>query len=284
MGVNIITSKFNGKIGLIESMETNYLKMLYYNLQPLSGDYKTYESSCLCVPLKGNKHVTVNRNANFTCDSDQFVLLPPHSCIHLEPPAKVLFFEFKDDLLNKVAENLSFDPTADYAPAKKKRYFVGHINDNIGDSFTKILNIAACSDKNRRYLFNLYAEELAYDLFQIKGTQQMINLGRSDPIYEAIRFINTNVMEQISTSELASALNMSDSNFCNTFKRATGVTPKEYINDLKMNRAEEMLQSKNVTEVAYDLGYESVSHFIALFKKKYGTTPKQYKSTGDVRL
>jgi len=33
---------------------------------------------------------------------------------------------------------------------------------------------------------------------------------------------------------------------------------------------------KNVTEVAYDLGYENISHFIKLFKDKFGMTPKKY--------
>jgi AraC-like DNA-binding protein len=61
-----------------------------------------------------------------------------------------------------------------------------------------------------------------------------------------------------------------------------GITPKEYITNQKLAQAKEMLKNQNVTEVAYDLGYENISHFIALFKAKYGITPKQYKSIGNV--
>jgi len=45
-----------------------------------------------------------------------------------------------------------------------------------------------------------------------------------------------------------------------------------------------MLKTQNVTEVAYDLGYYNISHFILLFKNKYGITPKQFKSIGKVPI
>ena len=46
----------------------------------------------------------------------------------------------------------------------------------------------------------------------------------------------------------------------------------------KMNSAKTILDQgrKQVSEVAYELGYGSASHFISAFKKKYGITPKKY--------
>jgi AraC-like DNA-binding protein len=43
------------------------------------------------------------------------------------------------------------------------------------------------------------------------------------------------------------------------------------------------LKEKNVTEVAYDLGYENISHFISQSKKKYGYTPKQHQKINQKR-
>ena len=273
----------NKKVGLVQRFETNYLKLSLYNLLPTGYDYKTNENCTLCMLLKGNKHVAINKTAHITCKADQFILLPSHSSVHMyiDAPTRVLFFEFKDDLLNNVAENVTADIDANDATARKNRFLVGNTNDNLGECLTKLLNISVSPDKNKNYLFNLYAQEMLCYLLQIKGAVQIINLGHDKPIYKAIRYINDNIMEPISISSLAQTLNMSDTNFCNTFKKVTGVSPKEYITDLKMNRAEEMLRNKNVTEVAYDLGYESISHFISLFKKKYGLTPKQYKSAGE---
>jgi AraC-like DNA-binding protein len=75
---------------------------------------------------------------------------------------------------------------------------------------------------------------------------------------------------------------MSETNFSNSFKKVLGITPKEYITNLKLTEAKKMLKTQNVTEVAYNLGYDNISYFIAIFKNKYGITPKQYKSIGDV--
>ena len=70
---------------------------------------------------------------------------------------------------------------------------------------------------------------------------------------------------------------MSEANFCQYFKKVTGVTPKDYLTNIKLTRAKDMMKSGSVTEAAMDLGYENISYFISLFKEKYGITPKQYQ-------
>jgi AraC-like DNA-binding protein len=62
------------------------------------------------------------------------------------------------------------------------------------------------------------------------------------------------------------------------FKELYGDTVYAYLLDHKMEEACRMLntQKYNVNEVGLLLGYSTASHFIAAFKKKYGTTPKKY--------
>jgi AraC-like DNA-binding protein len=62
------------------------------------------------------------------------------------------------------------------------------------------------------------------------------------------------------------------------FKQIYGDTVYGYLLDYKMNEARRMLSSRNfnVNEVGLKIGYSTSSHFIAAFKKKYGTTPKKY--------
>jgi AraC-like DNA-binding protein len=62
------------------------------------------------------------------------------------------------------------------------------------------------------------------------------------------------------------------------FKQLYGDTVFGYLLDHKMEEARRMLASKNynVNEVGLKIGYSTSSHFIAAFKKKYGTTPKKY--------
>lgn len=65
------------------------------------------------------------------------------------------------------------------------------------------------------------------------------------------------------------------------FKQLYGDTVYSFLFDYKMEYARKMLESGefNVNEVSVKVGYSTPSHFIAGFKKKYGTTPKKYLMT-----
>lgn len=277
-------TNFNRDLELADGLETDYLKLLYYDLGPMSCDYKSYEYSRLCTILEGWKHVSVNKNTQFTYKPGQFILLPPQSNIHMDIdiPTKALVFELNETLLKKVIEKISVDMDVNFNELKEDRFFLGNIPDDLGKCLNKLSDISTTPDKNKEFLLDLYAQELVYYLVKMKGVQQVINFEHAHPIHKSLKYIQDNILEPISISQLAYDLNMSEANFCNSFKKIIGVTPKEYITNLKLTKAKEMLKNQNVTEVAYDLGYENISHFIALFKNKYGITPKQYKSIGDV--
>lgn len=274
---------FNRNLELSDGLETDYMKLLYYDLSPMSRDYKSYEYSRLCTILEGSKHVTVNKNTSFTYDPDQFILLPPHSNIHMniDTPTKALVFELNDNLFKDVTGKISLDIDADYDSLKDNRFFRGRINDELGNCLNRLTSISKIISKNKEFLLDLYAQEMAYNLMQIKGIQQIIHLEHDNPIHKALKYIQENIRKPISISQLAYGLSMSETNFCNSFKKVMGITPKEYVTNLKLLQAKDMLKNQNVTEVAFDLGYENISHFIELFKNKYGVTPKQYKSMGE---
>ncbi len=81
-----------------------------------------------------------------------------------------------------------------------------------------------------------------------------------------------------SLEELAVEIGLSLKKLKEGFKELYGDTVYAYLIDHKMEEACRMLNSQkyNVNEVGIKLGYSSASHFIAAFKKKYGTTPKKY--------
>ena len=82
--------------------------------------------------------------------------------------------------------------------------------------------------------------------------------------------------EKLTISDIASEFNMSVANFSSKFKKIMNMSPNDYLTNIKLQEAKKLLRTKNVTEVAYELGYENISHFILLFKRKFGLTPKQY--------
>ena len=78
-------------------------------------------------------------------------------------------------------------------------------------------------------------------------------------------------------SYYAELCNMSEANLRRLFREYTGMSPIEYRNDLRLKSARGKLQSGeyNVSETAELCGFQNLSFFIRLYKKKFGTTPKK---------
>ena len=90
------------------------------------------------------------------------------------------------------------------------------------------------------------------------------------------------VQENINTitpEELAEITCMSYSKFRKIFKEYTGFAPAQYIQEIRINIAKEMLTntSKSIKEIAFELGYENKDYFFTVFRKVTGMTPVNYR-------
>ncbi|OQP57342.1 GlxA family transcriptional regulator [Niastella populi] len=101
-----------------------------------------------------------------------------------------------------------------------------------------------------------------------------------DVIREAQNFIEENLGEKISFEELAAKLAVSRRNFDRRFIKATGNTPVEYLQRVKVEVAKRSLESgkKTVFEVMNDVGYTDDKAFREVFKKLTGLSPLEYRA------
>lgn len=99
---------------------------------------------------------------------------------------------------------------------------------------------------------------------------------RSD---EMLNYINLNYTH-VTLDELCEKFHKSRSSVSHSFKKKNGVTLKAYCNNLKLRDAEIMLKNSelSVSEICYSVGFESLSYFISLFKRRNGITPLKYKN------
>ena len=98
-----------------------------------------------------------------------------------------------------------------------------------------------------------------------------------DSIEAAIAYIRRHLSEPILLEDAAASCGLSLSRFKVRFKEATGDTPREYINRLKIERAKLLLRcGQSVTETALDLGFATPSYFSVIFKKYAGCSPSAY--------
>lgn len=79
--------------------------------------------------------------------------------------------------------------------------------------------------------------------------------------------------------EIADIANLSPYHLIRAFKLQTGKTPYEYLVELKIDKARELLKNKKytVTEICYLCGFNNHSHFTTVFKRKVGVTPTDYR-------
>ena len=86
-----------------------------------------------------------------------------------------------------------------------------------------------------------------------------------------------------STAEMAAHAGLSAATFAEAFKRETGRTPHEYLLDCRLGEAARRLNAEpalGVTRIALDLGFSSPQYFASAFKKRFGTTPTQWRLRG----
>ena len=96
----------------------------------------------------------------------------------------------------------------------------------------------------------------------------------------AKQFINENYSRDISIQDIADQLHISRNHLCRVFKETNSSTLLNYITELRMEKAKELLLSGvlSVNEVAEKVGFNNATYFIKKFKQNFGVTPYQFKN------
>lgn len=98
-------------------------------------------------------------------------------------------------------------------------------------------------------------------------------------LFKSISYIHENYRRNIRIRELAELENMSEAHYRVCFRRMTGFSPNEYLNDRRINAAAELLENTNkkIEEISALAGFNDVYYFGRVFKKKTGISPGRYR-------
>ena len=86
--------------------------------------------------------------------------------------------------------------------------------------------------------------------------------------------------EKLSLGQVAKAVNMSAFYFCKMFKKVTGINFTDYLARVRIEKAKNLLLNPNlrVSEIAFEVGFQSLTHFNRVFKKILGQSPTEYRA------
>lgn len=131
-------------------------------------------------------------------------------------------------------------------------------------------------------LLETFAKHLSLMANQIVMQEQDAEL----PLVRRARaYILANQGDPIDLAKVAQAMHVSTFYFCKLFKKGTGVTFTEYLGRVRVEKAKNLLLNPHlrVSEIAYDVGFQSLTHFNRVFRQVVGQSPSDYRESKSVR-
>ncbi len=126
-------------------------------------------------------------------------------------------------------------------------------------------------------LLSIFAQHLS-----MLSNQVFIQQENSEPpvITKARAYIAEHQTEEIKLGQVAKAVNMSSFYFCKMFKRFAGINFTDYVTRVRIEKSKNLLLNPNlrISEIAFEVGFQSLTHFNRVFKKILGLSPTEYRS------
>jgi len=126
-------------------------------------------------------------------------------------------------------------------------------------------------------LLSIFAQHLSMISNQVLVQQQ-----NAEPpvITRAKAFILEHQAEDLSLGDVARAVNTSSFYFCKMFKKITGINFTNYLSRVRTEKAKNLLLNPNlrISEIAFEVGFQSLTHFNRVFRKIVGQSPTEYRS------
>jgi len=120
---------------------------------------------------------------------------------------------------------------------------------------------------------------ILYRMGILQDADKMLEERDVQKILPVLSHVNTNYSEDIKLHDVAAMLSFDESYFCRIFKNATGATFTEYLNFVRVCKAEKLLKKTqdSILEISEAVGFSSVSYFNRIFKKYRHISPSAYR-------
>lgn len=156
-------------------------------------------------------------------------------------------------------------------------------NSNIKNCIETIMKEDQERQHAYKFAIRIYISHLFLDLIRkvntINPTNEEIKENIRKEFKNIFHYISSHYTEKLTAVQVAKEFGLRQSDFSAHFKKITGKSFNEYLNYVRICKAKRMLISseKNITEIAFAVGFANTSYFINCFKAQMGVTPASFK-------
>lgn len=247
-----------------------------------------HDEAELIVIKKGSGIVLVDLEKYQVSANDIIVVLPGHLHAIRELPGHAMEYEnilFRSELLFSRTEDIS---DAFLRPLFHGDFTVEHYIHPGLTYYEEFISIVQNMDdlcRERQTGYQLSLKGHLFQLFYLLITNRnekvptKSELRSLEKLKFIIGYIEQHYAEPITISRMAELCYFSPSHFMKFFKNNMGTTFTQYLNDYRLTVARRLLNSSSLSilEIAEHSGFDNLSYFNRLFKKKYGVTPRQMR-------
>jgi AraC-like DNA-binding protein len=266
--------------------------VIYRFTSPTGPTWEEIQSLSLCIVAQGRKAVTVD-GQTYVYDPFHYLVLRSHLHFQaeiLEASAGRPFLSFVLQIDPVVVRQVSSDmlvrrTTAFRSRAEQARpaeeAFVSAMDTELLGAVLRFLR-ATSTAADRRVLAPLYLQEMVYRVLQREQYARLLALAEaesaSNPVSAVLEYVRDHLSEPLTVADMAELVSLSPSAFAHMFRDITGRSPYQFLKEMRLDRARELLVDGNlaVARISKEVGYASVSHFIAEFRGRFGVTPRAY--------
>lgn len=152
------------------------------------------------------------------------------------------------------------------------------------DEAVRIVNDMRRENREKSNAFEYYLMADIYRMVALLHRKGLMADGSApdskamERIVPVIEYIDANYTEHLELETLSRVLNLNEYYFCRLFKRATGSTVTDYLNFVRICKAEKLLKTDmSISEISYNVGFSSLSYFNRIFKKYKFCSPTEYR-------
>lgn len=156
------------------------------------------------------------------------------------------------------------------------------LNEEINRCIHNVFDEHIKQDKSYDVFIKAYVYKILAVLYRsgiIKDPENVFSMRNIKKVLPALEYIETHYQEEITLADLCKLLNINEFYFCRLFKLATNTTFVQYLNFVRVCKAEKLLISsdKSISEISFEVGFSSVSYFNRIFKKYKFCAPSLFK-------